>query len=190
MENNNYYQDPSLLHKAENDQPETIQATSEVAANPQPANDATVNESPSTYGANTDAPSGIVLSPRGVKKLKSAASWATFLSILYFVGLFFLLLMGFFLIVKGSMSYNDYESGYNVGVGMAYIVSTVIGAVAAYALFSFAQKAKRACGSADSMKLEEAIGKLSFLYQYTGILSIVYIVFMVLAVILAVIVGG
>ena len=190
MENNNSYQDPSLPHKAGNDQSETIQATSEVVANSQLANDAIVNEYPSTYGTNGDAPSGIVLSPRGVKKLKSAASWATFLSILYFIGLFFLLLMGFFLIVKGAMSYNDYESGYNVGVGMAYIACSIIGAVAACALFSFAQKAKRACGSADSMKLEEAIGKLSFLYQYAGILSIIYIVLMVLGVIFAAIVGG
>lgn len=187
MENNNSYQDPSLPHKAENDQSETIQATSEVAANSQPANDATVNEPSSTYGTNTDAQSGIVLSPRGVKNLRRAASWATFLSILYFVGLFFFFIFGVFLIVKGAMLPNDYECGYNIGVGVTYIACTAFGAIAAFALFSFAQKAKHACDNADSMRLEESMDRLSFLYKYMGILSIVYIVFIVLAVIISVI---
>lgn len=187
MENTNSYQDSLLPHKAENVQSEITQATSEVAANPQPANDATVNESSSTYGANTDAQSGIVLSPRGMKNLRRAASWATFLSILYFVGLFFFFIFGIFLIIKGAMSPNDYECGYNIGVGVTYIACTAFGVIAAFAQFSFAQKAKRACDKADSMKLEESMDRLSFLYKYMGILSIVYIVFVVLAVIFAVI---
>lgn len=183
MENNNSYQDPSLPHEAENDQSETIQATSEVAANSQPANDAIVNEPSSIYGANTDAPSGIVLSPRGVKNLRRASGWATFLSIFYFVALGLLFLLGIFVIIMGG----TYGNAMNVGTGVIYIVCSIISAVAAYALFSFAQKAKRACDKADSMSLEESMDRLSFLYQYMGVLSIVYIVFIVLAVIISVI---
>lgn len=187
MENNNSYQDPSLPRKAEENQSETIQATSEIDANSQPANDVAINEPSSTYGADGDAQSGIVLSPRGMKNLRRAASWATFLSILYFVGLFLFFIFGVFLIIKGAMLPNDYECGYNIGVGVTYIACTAFGAIAAFALFSFAQKAKRACDKADSMGLEESMDRLSFLYKYMGILSIVYIVFIVLAVIFAVI---
>lgn len=183
MENNNSYQDPSLPRKAEKDQSETIQSTSEIVADYQPANDVVINEPSSTYGADGDAQSGIVLSPRGMKNLRRAASWAKFLSIFYFVVLGLLFLLGIFMVVMGG----TYGNAVNIGTGALYIVCSIISAIAAYTLFSFAQKAKRACDKADSMSLEESMDRLSFLYQYMGVLSIVYIVFIVLAVIISVI---
>lgn len=185
MENNNPYQDPSLLQETESNQAKTNQATSEVAADSHSSNGANTNQTVSANGVDGDAQAGMVLSPYGMMKLSKTASWAKFLSIVGFVSICLLFLLGIFMLVIGMTSYDYYETNRNIGIGLVYLVGSAIGVVAYIALFLFAKKAKRACKTADSDELEGSLENLCFLYQYTGILTIIYIAIIVIALVVS-----
>jgi len=120
------------------------------------------------------------LSEKSIKFLKETAKWSFFLSIIGFIGIGFILLIGivFALVARGlSDQINPYAE---LGVSQSfltiiYLFSAVIGFFPVYYLFKFSQKMKIAIKKNNVEELTAAFSNLKSYFKFLGILTIVMI---------------
>ncbi len=131
--------------------------------------------------------------------LLSASKWAKFLSIVGFAstGLLVVLSIGF--IVAGhAIDEVLYDNAYSMQTmytsrmpgmmfGVTYIIMAVLYFFPCLFLFRFAGRTKDAMLSGTQASLSTGMRNLKYLYQYTGILTIVGLVFFVFAIIILII---
>lgn len=119
----------------------------------------------------------VVVTPRALSSLESAARWARTLAIIGFIGLGLMVLGGLFLMVGGAMSSGySYRRGPDIPfalMGILYWVMAVIYFFPILYLYRFGSEAKEAVRRRDKNVLEMALNYLQMHYQYLGILTIV-----------------
>lgn len=124
--------------------------------------------------------------------LKEAAKWAKFLSILGFIGIGLMIMVGFIMGAFMSTSYGSAMADSGLPAWffpIFYIVFAAIYIVPIYYLYQFSNKVKIALESNDTALLNEALSFLKSHYKYIGIMSIVSMAIYGLAIIIAIIVG-
>lgn len=115
-----------------------------------------------------------------LKLFKSIANWTFFLSIVGFLGVFLLIVLGaFFGVILSNLPINPYE---NVGVkinyyGLIYILIAIIYFFPVWFLFLFSKKIKSAVRNNNLSLMHEAFRKLKMHYKYLGILTIIMLCF-------------
>ena len=110
--------------------------------------------------------------------LKEISSWSYFLSIVGFVGIGFMILVGiFFGTVMGSLPTNPYEGlGINTGYfGLIYVVIAAFYFFPVLYLFNFSRKMKSALQNKSNDDLTSAFANLKSHYKFIGIFTIVII---------------
>lgn len=120
---------------------------------------------------------------------REAAKWATFLSIIGFIGTAFMVIVALIMFAMGSTfgsaMGNSSLAGIVSGglVGGFYLLFAVINFFAAYYMFKFASKTKQAFSNNDGFALTESFENLKSYYKFTGIVAIVVIALYILAII-------
>jgi hypothetical protein len=123
------------------------------------------------------------------------AKWATFLSIIGFLGSVLMILGALFMFAMGStigagMANNPLAGMFSGGLlGGFYLVFAIINFFLAYYMYKFASKAKAALASNNTMALTESFESLKSYFKFTGITVIVVIALYILVIIGAIIVG-
>ena len=135
---------------------------------------------------NTDNPIEIIeasnelsLSRGSLSFLSEIARWTKFLSILMFIGIGFMVIIGFFagsIFDKlGSVSQQPYNMPFpGFMLGFIYIIMALIYFPPVLYLFNFSTKIKKALANKDNRVLENAFENLKSHYKYIGIFTIVF----------------
>lgn len=142
------------------------------------------NQNPSLFGLNVDATSQ--------SNLGDAAGWARFLGIVGIVSCVLLVVLGIFAATALSSLENRFQSDFGgrssglgsamgVTVAVTYIFIAVIYFFPCMFLLRFANHMKRALRSNDQATLNESFKNLKVTFRYMGILTIISLVFLVLA---------
>jgi hypothetical protein len=122
--------------------------------------------------------------------LAETAKWANFLAIVGFVLSCIIAIVALFAgTLLGSMSQSFGNSGSMIGAGFITFIYLIIAAVYFFMslfLFRFASKMKTALYSNDQEHLNNSFMNLKNLYKLMGILTIVYLGFLALALILGI----
>lgn len=111
--------------------------------------------------------------------LREGAKWAYFLSILGFIGIGLMVIMGLFMgsimASVGSMAGGSNDMGMMGGsfFTILYILMAALYFFPVYYLYKFSSNAKAAVDSNDDLTLETALGYLKSHYKFIGILTIV-----------------
>lgn len=109
------------------------------------------------------------------------AKWATFLSIIGFLGSVLMIIFSFFMFAMGSsmastMSNSPIAGMFSGGLfGGFYLLFAIINFFPAYYMFKFASKAKEALRSSSTGTLTESFENLKSYFKFTGIAVIVFI---------------
>ena len=124
--------------------------------------------------------------------LKEAAGWARFLGVIGFI-LAGLMAIVAFVIPEFMNRYKSYSSTYDysgntkmIGVAMtvAYLFIAAIMFFVALFTFKFGSKTREALSMNDQLSLDTGLKNLKFLFRFYGIVGIIYIAFLVLALLL------
>ncbi|NRS88923.1 hypothetical protein HNQ02_001841 [Flavobacterium sp. 7E] len=126
--------------------------------------------------------------------LKETAKWTYFLSILGFVGVGILFMIGLFVqslfsklgSMFGGMMGNQMGGGF---IGTFYIVMAVVYFFPVYYMFKFSTKLKAALKTNDNLKLKDAFKFMKSHFKFVGITSLVFISFYALIFIVFIIFG-
>lgn len=127
--------------------------------------------------------------------LATAGKWATFLSIVGFIVLGFMLLGSFAMFAMGSaLEGMGAAAGPMAGMsgavlGSIYLVLVVLCFFPTLYLFKFGSKAKQAVSSNSTVELTECIGNLKSYFKFMGIFTIITIVFYIILFIVMMAVG-
>ncbi|MEO6723614.1 MAG: DUF5362 family protein [Ferruginibacter sp.] len=130
----------------------------------------------------------LLIDPIAKTHLKDTAKWAKFLGI---VGFIYGALIAIAAIFSGSLiagmsgNYNRSSGGLMAGGGVAivYLVFASVVFFMSYYLFRFAQKTQVALQTNDQPVLNESFKNLKIYFRLAGIVTIIAIVFSILAVI-------
>lgn len=109
--------------------------------------------------------------------LEEISKWSFILSIIGFVGIGLLVVIGFlFSTIMALMSdSNAYDLGYSAGVGFFYIIIALIYFFPILYLYKFSRKMKSALHSKNNDDFESAFANLKSHYKFVGILAIIII---------------
>ena len=141
------------------------------------------------------------LNPAAQSFLRETAKWTTFLSILGFILIAFMVLAGIAMFAAGGMmgASEDMEgmpSGmgamalFSGGVlGTIYIVAALLYFFPVYYLYKFSSKLKTAFSNNNNEQLTSAFENLKSHYKFLGILAIITIIMYILGIIIAVVAG-
>lgn len=154
------------------------------------------NQNPSLFGLNVDA--------TGQSHLGEAAGWAKFLAIAGMVSCVLLVIVGIFAATALSSldssfqrdfggGSSDMNSAMGVTVAVTYIFIAVIYFFPCMFLLRFANHMQNALKANDLNSLNESFKNLKVTFRYMGILTIIGLVFFVLALLiggLGVLMGG
>ncbi|ALM47792.1 hypothetical protein AMR72_02080 [Flavobacterium psychrophilum] len=127
--------------------------------------------------------------------LAIAGKWATFLSIIGFIGLGFMVIGALAMFSLGS-ALGSMAGGGAMGMmsggvlGGIYLVFAVLGFFPTLYLFKFGSKAKQAVNNSTTAELTESLGNLKSYFKFLGIFTIIIIVFYIIAAIAAVAIGA
>lgn len=126
----------------------------------------------------SSTPSGLKLNNYAKEFLKETAKWASFLSIIGFIGIGLMVIMAlFFGTVFSSLSgFEDAGIGAELGGGfimVTYLVMAVLYFFPVYYLYKFSVNMKKALYTNDDDVLATAFEKLKSHYKFLGILTIV-----------------
>lgn len=111
--------------------------------------------------------------------LKEISKWANFLSILGFIGLGLMVVVGVF--VGFFSSLNDiggdfaYGLGYSMGVGLFYAIIALVYFFPILYLYKFSKKIKYALAHSNNEDFKTAFKNLKSHYKFMGIFAIVII---------------
>ena len=130
--------------------------------------DTTILDSADYGGATKE----IRLTNESIGYLKETAKWGTFLAIIGFISIGFMVLAGIFLAVfMSSTELPGMEAmGNMAGFGFLYIVFAVIYVYPVLKLFQFASQCKKAIAHTSTDLMTEALGNLKSCYKFMGIL--------------------
>ncbi len=118
--------------------------------------------------------------------LRETAKWATFLSILGFIGLGFMLLGGLFMLAAGGATDAMTRGALPFpmsAMGVAYLLFALLYFFPVYYLYKFASNTKDAIASQNTQTLTSALQNLKSHYKFIGILTIVLIVTYIIGII-------
>ena len=122
--------------------------------------------------------------------LSETAKWGTFLSIVGFILSGLIAIVALFAGTILSSLQSDFGGGSSIaGAGMVTVIYLLIAALYFFMslfLFRFASKMKQALFSSDQDSLNNSLLYLKNLYRMMGILTIVYLAFMVLALVIGI----
>jgi len=122
--------------------------------------------------------------------LAETAKWANFLSIVGFVVSCIIAIIALFAgTMLGSLSRGFGNSGTMIGAGFVTFMYLIIAAVYFFMslfLYRFASKMKMALYSSDQDSLNGSFMNLKHLYKMMGIITIIYLCFLALALILGI----
>lgn len=127
--------------------------------------------------------------------LNETSRWATFLSVLGFVMVGFMILISLVLIGLGNSnpllisSFEQSGNGSPVMVGVIYLVLSVVSIFPYLYLYKFASKMKAALRSSDQDALIGAFSNLKSCFKFVGVFTIIFIGFLVLVFVIAIIAG-
>lgn len=127
--------------------------------------------------------------------LATAGKWATFLAIMGFIALGFMVIgaLGMFAVggALGNMGGAGALGMMSGGViGGIYLVFAILGFFPTLYLFKFGSKAKQAVNNSTTAELTESLGNLKSYFKFLGIFTIIIIVFYIIAAIAMVAVGA
>ncbi len=130
--------------------------------------------------------------------LATAGKWATFLSVIGFIILAFMLLGALAMFAMGSAFSSMGSAGAGPMAGMLtggllggiYLVMAVLGFFPTLYLFKFGSKAKQAIANGSTQELTESMGNLKSYFKFMGIITICVIAFYIIAIIGAIAVGA
>ena len=122
--------------------------------------------------------------------LKETSSWTYFLSIIGFVGIGLMVIMGIYFSAVmssgGAGNLDAYNIGYSMGYfGLIYVVLALVYFFPVYYLFNFSRKMKNALSTKNKDDFKLAFSNLKSHYKYMGIFAIVIISIYVLAFVIA-----
>ncbi|MEP7165641.1 MAG: hypothetical protein ABI741_13155 [Ferruginibacter sp.] len=124
--------------------------------------------------------------------LKETAMWAKLLAV---VGLVLSILLGIFGVFAGTMvanmtrSFGDNTAANPISSGILTVVYLIIAGVYFFMslfLFRFAVKMKQALLTSDQEQFNISLLNLKFVYRFMGIIMIIYLAFLVLAMIVGI----
>jgi hypothetical protein len=123
----------------------------------------------------------LVLTPQSCLFLKETAKWAKFLSIMGFIGVGLMVIMGFsmsaimsFVMPQSTgMSSEIPTFVFSVVYPIVYLILGGIYIVPIYFLYKFSINMVKALTSSDTLLLTDAFGFLKSHYKYLGIMTIV-----------------
>jgi len=110
--------------------------------------------------------------------LKEISNWSYFLSIVGFVGIGLMLVVGLlFGTIMSSLEGGTtaYQMGYTAGMGVLYVVISVIYFFPIYYLYKFSRKMKSALYSKNNDDFESAFSNLKSHYKFIAIFAIIII---------------
>ncbi len=109
--------------------------------------------------------------------LEEISKWSFFLSIVGFVGIGLMVVVGllFGTIMSMMRDVNAYDLGYTAGVGFFYVVIALIYFFPILYLYKFSRKMKSALHSKNNDDFESAFANLKSHYKFVGILAIIII---------------
>ncbi len=124
----------------------------------------------------------------GKRSLKQCRGWAWFLAILGFIGTGFVLLAAIIMFAFGGRMAEG--SGFHGGwLGLLYLAILALNIMPLIFLAKFAHKAGLACTQNDNGAFNEAIKNLGALFKSLGIVTIIFIVLYIIAIIIMVVFG-
>lgn len=119
--------------------------------------------------------------------LKEITKWTNFLSIIGFVGLGLMVVVGFFISFSSNLSNFGgdaaYNLGYSMGIGLFYVLIAMIYFFPILYLYKFAKKMKNALKLNNNEDFKMAFTNLKSHYKFMGIFAIVIISIYVLIII-------
>lgn len=123
--------------------------------------------------------------------LSEAASWARFLAIVGFIFLILMVIYGFWMVTMmgavmnefgGGMGGSDMFSGLGTMMAVLYLVIAIIYFFPLMFTLRFANKMKQALSTGDQLVLNDSFKNLKITLRYCGILTIIALVFVIIAV--------
>ena len=132
----------------------------------------------------------IELDRTALRSLYEAGGWATFLSILGFIMMGILVLMGLFMgVIFSSLPASD-ALPFSGGVfAVFYVIIAAVYSIPIYYLFKFASLSRKGVQQRDSQQVSGAIQFLKSHFKFIGILAIVGFVLYVIFILLFVALG-
>lgn len=142
-------------------------------------------ESPDTQSTGAAPEPKIELDRQALRSLYEAGGWATFLAILGFIMMGFLVLAGVFIGAVFSNLPTETQLPFSSGIfTVFYFIIAAVYFFPIYYLFKFASMARAGIQARDSSQVSGALHHLKSHYKFVGILTIVgiamYIVFILL----------
>lgn len=135
----------------------------------------------------------IQLTEKAINALKESAKWSYFLSILGFVGIFFMVIAGIFMGSVMSMVPDQPGMGAFGAIkgfmSIIYIVMALVYFFPVYYFFKYASGTKKALNTENSEQLADALVNLKSHHKFLGVIAIIIISIYVLIFFTA-IVGG
>lgn len=131
------------------------------------------------------------LSDAGRHFLRSIGKWATFLSIIGFIFIAFMLLAGLGFLMSGNEMQSDNAfGGMGMGVlGGMYVLFALVYFMPVFYLFQFATKIRRAFQDHDGVLLNEALESLKSHYKFMGIFTIIFLSLYIIGIVGAIVFG-
>ncbi|MCK0109893.1 hypothetical protein MWU58_11360 [Flavobacteriaceae bacterium S0825] len=121
--------------------------------------------------------------------LNEIAKWSFFLSIIGFIGIGLMVVVGLlFGTIMSTMGDSPaYQLGYTAGMGVFYVVIALIYFFPVYYLYKFSRKMKRALHANNNDDFESAFSNLKSHYKFIGIFAIIifslYLIMFLLAIV-------
>jgi hypothetical protein len=131
------------------------------------------------------------LTNESMELLKTGAKWAKFLSILGFVGTGFMVLAALLMMAVSTSGKYQLVGGSPIPNGLLGFIYLVMAGVYFYptlCLFNFSDKIKKAFITLDNNVLVESFRNLKNMFQYIGIVTIVFIGLYIVGILVLVIV--
>ena len=134
----------------------------------------------------------MIVSEKMKADLLSSAKWAKFLCIIGCIGLVFMVLAGIGMIALGGFVSSHVPgggAGLGAPMGVFYLILAVIYIYPLIKGFQFANATKAACLSNNEGELARGIDGMRCWLKFCGILTIIYLVICVLALLIGIIAG-
>lgn len=122
----------------------------------------------------------------GQAQLSQTSKWAKFLSILGFVSSAFLVLVALAFpsyMEAGDMGLDIDRSGIGAMISFMYIIAAVINFIMAFFLYKYAVAMQKALTTANQDQLNLAFKNHKMVYKIIGILTIIYLSFVLLSIV-------
>lgn len=129
-----------------------------------------------------------------VGHLRTAGNWGIFLSVLGFIGVAMMLVVGLFLAIGGSVMGDAFsQAGMPFPISILGIVYFVIAAVYFFPvlyMFRFSSKAQAYAKNRSNSSLNDAMANLAAMFKFSGIMVIAILILYVILIIGMVIFAG